>query len=188
MSESCSIKYLAAILFFCSHFILAAILVVEFVWTVHTNFHAKSGLCSSKNERVMLNLVLGGGACGACACDQPTYRAARFAPAKNDWLMAILENNSPWCPLFQCPKFCLGELPFKIFNSSLKSYLFMPIFIYPLNVPRQACGTCLRGRTIFWFKFRGDEEFFDATLGGVKRYLAIVVMGKSRVHENVEKW
>ena len=29
------------------------------VWTVHKNLHAKSGLCSSKNERVMLNLVFG---------------------------------------------------------------------------------------------------------------------------------
>ena len=46
-------------------------------WAVHTNFHAKSGLCSSTNERVMLNLVLGAGA----SCDQPTYRAARFTPA-----------------------------------------------------------------------------------------------------------
>ena len=37
----------------------AIALVLVFVWTVHTNFHAKSGLCSSKNEWVMLNLVFG---------------------------------------------------------------------------------------------------------------------------------
>ena len=35
------------------------IFIFVFVRTVHTNFHAKSGLCSSKNERVMLNLVFG---------------------------------------------------------------------------------------------------------------------------------
>jgi hypothetical protein len=31
--------------------------LLYFVRTVHTNFHAKSGLCSSRNEWVMLNLV-----------------------------------------------------------------------------------------------------------------------------------
>ena len=35
-------------------------------WTDHMNFHAKSGVCSSKNEGVMLNLV-------CLACDQPMY-------------------------------------------------------------------------------------------------------------------
>ena len=35
-----------------------AILFLEFVCTVHTNFLAKSGLCSSRNELVMLNLVI----------------------------------------------------------------------------------------------------------------------------------
>ena len=30
----------------------------KFVRTVHTNFHAKFGLCSSRNERVMLNLAI----------------------------------------------------------------------------------------------------------------------------------
>ena len=42
------------VLYFFVHFVL-----LYFVRTVHTNFHAKSGLCSSKNERVMLNLVFG---------------------------------------------------------------------------------------------------------------------------------
>ena len=46
-----------------STFVLFVLLY--FVWTVHTNFHAKSGLCSSKNERVMLNLVFGAGGGGA---------------------------------------------------------------------------------------------------------------------------
>ena len=45
------------------------------------NFHAKSGLCSSKNEQVMLNLVLGTGG-AAITYGQPMYRAAGFAPAK----------------------------------------------------------------------------------------------------------
>ena len=40
---------MAAILFFK--------ILSKFVQTVHTNFHAKSGLCSSRNERVMLNFV-----------------------------------------------------------------------------------------------------------------------------------
>ena len=30
----------------------------KFVHTIHTNFHAKSGLCSLRNERVMLNFVI----------------------------------------------------------------------------------------------------------------------------------
>ena len=30
----------------------------KFVQTVHTNFHAKSGLCSSRNERVMLTFAI----------------------------------------------------------------------------------------------------------------------------------
>merc|ERR1711997_272268 len=42
--------FLAAILFFK--------ILSKFVQTVHTNFHAKSGLCSSRNERVMLNFVI----------------------------------------------------------------------------------------------------------------------------------
>ena len=32
--------------------------ILVFVQTVHMNFHAKSGLCSSRNERVMLNFVI----------------------------------------------------------------------------------------------------------------------------------
>ena len=32
--------------------------LLYFVRTVHTNFHAKSGLCSSRNERVMLNFAI----------------------------------------------------------------------------------------------------------------------------------
>ena len=43
--------------------------LLYFVKTVYTNFHAKSGLCSSRNDRIMLNLVFG--ACGAastCTC------------------------------------------------------------------------------------------------------------------------
>ena len=50
----------------------------KFVQTVHTNFHAKYGLCSSRNEWVMLKLVF----CPvpfhpipSCTCDEPTYRA-----------------------------------------------------------------------------------------------------------------
>ena len=66
----------------CSICDLAVILFLEFVWTVHTNFHTKSGLCSSRNEQVMFNLVFGAEPC-CRACDQPTYRAARFAPANN---------------------------------------------------------------------------------------------------------
>ena len=46
MSELCSI------LRFGGHFFK------KFVWTVHMNFHAKSGLCSSRNELVMLNLAI----------------------------------------------------------------------------------------------------------------------------------
>ena len=38
-----------------STFVLFVLLY--FVWTVNTNFHAKSGVCSSKNEWVMLNLA-----------------------------------------------------------------------------------------------------------------------------------
>ena len=30
----------------------------KFVQTVHTNFHAKSGLCGARNERVMLNFAI----------------------------------------------------------------------------------------------------------------------------------
>ena len=41
---------MGAILFFGGHFV--------FQNFVHTNFHAKSGLCSSRNERVMLNFVI----------------------------------------------------------------------------------------------------------------------------------
>ena len=52
---------LAAILFLVTILILAAILFLEFVRTVHMNFYVKSGLCSSTNERVMLNLVMGAG-------------------------------------------------------------------------------------------------------------------------------
>ena len=46
--------------FFCSFVFLAAILFLEFVQTVHTNFHPKSGLCSLRNEWFLLNLVYGG--------------------------------------------------------------------------------------------------------------------------------
>ena len=49
MSDLCSICDLVAILF------LAAILVLEFVWTVHMNFHAKSGVCSSKKVELPLD-------------------------------------------------------------------------------------------------------------------------------------
>ena len=42
--------FLAAILFFK--------ILSKFVQTVHTNFHAESGLCSSRNERVMLNFAI----------------------------------------------------------------------------------------------------------------------------------
>ena len=52
---------------------------------VHMNFHAKSGLCSSKNELVMLNLVFGAWRRPHRPCEQPTYRAARFAPANNNF-------------------------------------------------------------------------------------------------------
>ena len=49
-------------MWFGDHFFLAAILffkiLSKFVQSVHTNFHAKSGLCSSRNERVMLNFVI----------------------------------------------------------------------------------------------------------------------------------
>ena len=44
--------------FFCSFVFLAAILFLEFVQTVHMNFHAKSGVCSSKNGWVMSTFVL----------------------------------------------------------------------------------------------------------------------------------
>ena len=108
-------------------YILVAILFFQkkskFVRTIHMNFHAKSGLCSSRNERVMLNFVIWRPFCfsnflkictnfhkksGLCisrnervmlnlvfgpipfhsvpcrtSCDQPTYGAARFAPAIN---------------------------------------------------------------------------------------------------------
>ena len=35
-----------------------SLLFLVFFRTVHTNFHAKSGVCSSKNERVMLEISL----------------------------------------------------------------------------------------------------------------------------------
>ena len=50
MSEVCSI------LRFGGHFVFN--ILSKFVQTVHTNFHVKSGLCSSRNERVMLNFVI----------------------------------------------------------------------------------------------------------------------------------
>ena len=42
--------FLAGILFFK--------ILSKFVQTVHTNFHSKSGLCSSRNEPVMLNFLI----------------------------------------------------------------------------------------------------------------------------------
>ena len=42
--------FLAGILFFK--------ILSKFVQTVHTNFHSKSGLCSSRNEPVMLNFFI----------------------------------------------------------------------------------------------------------------------------------
>ena len=66
-------------LVFGSHFCFGGYFVL--VQTVHMNFHAKSGLCSSKNEQVMLNLVLGTGG-AAITYGQPMYRAAGFEPAK----------------------------------------------------------------------------------------------------------
>ena len=50
MSELCSIWQ------FGGHFVFQK--NSKFVQTVHMNFHAKSGLCSSRNERVMLNFVI----------------------------------------------------------------------------------------------------------------------------------
>ena len=47
---------LAAILFFGGHFVFLK--KSKFGQTVHTNFHAKSGLYSSRNEQVMLNFVI----------------------------------------------------------------------------------------------------------------------------------
>ena len=41
------------------------VIICDFVQTVHTNFHAKSGLCSSRNEWVMRNLVFGAIPCRA---------------------------------------------------------------------------------------------------------------------------
>ena len=46
---------------FCTFFLLFVLFVLlyflYFVLTIHTNFHAKSGVCSSKNEWVMVNLA-----------------------------------------------------------------------------------------------------------------------------------
>merc|ERR1712020_35579 len=47
MSELCSI------LRFGGHFVFQ-----KKFWTIHTNFHAKFGLCSSRNERVMHNFAI----------------------------------------------------------------------------------------------------------------------------------
>jgi hypothetical protein len=70
---------LASILFF-----------IKLFWTVHMNFHAKSGVYSSKNEWVMLNLVFG----DCCrAYDQPTHKAARFAPASNSQVWIIYKQS-----------------------------------------------------------------------------------------------
>ena len=58
------------------------------------NFHEKSGHCSSRNERVMLNLVFGAKLFQSVpfhACDQPTYRVACFAPAKNKYITLFLD-------------------------------------------------------------------------------------------------
>ena len=59
--------------------------IFVFVRTVHMNFHAKSELCSLKNERVMFILVFGSIPSRPLPCrasyDQPMYRAVS---AKND--------------------------------------------------------------------------------------------------------
>ena len=53
MSELCSIVQFGGHFIFWQPFCLS-----KFVQTVHTNFYAKSGLCSSRNERVMLNFAI----------------------------------------------------------------------------------------------------------------------------------
>ena len=58
----CFFKFFQKLVSYAQFFDLAAILffkiLSKFVQTVHTKFHAKSGLCSSRNERVMLNFAI----------------------------------------------------------------------------------------------------------------------------------
>ena len=75
----------------------------KFVRIVNTNFHEKSGLCSSKNERVMVNLVF----CPAAfsACDQATYRSSRQLKI----MIIIISQNITWFILSNiiCVQFCI---------------------------------------------------------------------------------
>ena len=58
MIELWSVLWFGSLLVFGGHFIFGG-QFLQFVWTVHINFHVKSGACSSKNDWVMLNLVFG---------------------------------------------------------------------------------------------------------------------------------
>ena len=73
LSELWSILWFGGHFVFGCHFIFSAILL--FIHSVHMNFHAKSGLCSLKNERVMVNLVFCVMPCRP-SCDQPMYKAS----------------------------------------------------------------------------------------------------------------
>ena len=54
--------------YFCT-FVFYTFILCHLVRTIHTNFHAKSGVCSSKIELVMLNFVF-------CAASVPCIRAS----------------------------------------------------------------------------------------------------------------
>ena len=46
------------VLFYFCNFVLLYFFTFSFGWTVHTNFYAKSGVCSSKNDWVMSTFIL----------------------------------------------------------------------------------------------------------------------------------
>ena len=79
------------LMYFCTFF------VRKWLRAVKIYLHAKFRASSSKIERVMLNFVFGAGpSTGTAACDQPTCRAVRFAPAKKHF-------PNPTLTKFKCP-------------------------------------------------------------------------------------
>jgi len=84
MAELWVLLYLCTFLYFCTSF------VRNWLRAVKIYLHAKFRASSSKIERVMLDFVFC--AVPSRACDQPTCRAVRFAPAKN-----ILHQNTIRC-------------------------------------------------------------------------------------------
>ena len=71
------------LMYFFVLFVLCTFFVQKWLQAVKIYLHAKFRVSSSKIERVMLNLVFCSPDPPTRACDQPTCRAVRFAPAKN---------------------------------------------------------------------------------------------------------